>query len=51
MDRFVQVDQANEFMRKNKICHLIVTEAEKIIGILSIRDLIAYYAQSFRMTE
>jgi CBS domain-containing protein len=51
MDRFLPIDQANEFMRKNKIRHLVVTESEKIVGVISVRDLVAYYAQSFRMTE
>lgn len=51
MDRYIPIDQANEFMRKNKIRHLVVTEADQIVGVISVRDLVAYYAQSFRMTE
>jgi len=52
MDRFLPVEEANKFMHKNKIRHLAVTEDEKIVGMLSIRDLVAYYAKSsFKMQE
>ena len=51
MDRYYPVDQANEFMRKNKIRHLAVTEEDKIIGMLSISNLVAYFSKSFRMQE
>jgi len=52
MDRFLPVEEANKFMHKNKIRHLAITEEEKIVGMLSVRDLVAYYAKSsFKMQE
>ncbi len=52
MDRFLPIEEANEFMHKNKIRHLAVTEEDNIIGILSIKDLVNYYAKaSFRVEE
>ncbi len=51
MDRYLPVDEANEFMRKNKIRHLAVTEEDKIVGLLSVSNLVAYFSKSFRMQE
>lgn len=51
MDRFLPVEEANQFMLKNKIRHLAVTEEDKIVGLLSVKDLVSYFAQSFRMQE
>ena len=52
MDRFLPVEEANKYMHKNKIRHLAVTENGKIVGMLSIKDLVAYYAKSsFKMQE
>ncbi len=51
MDRYLPVDQANEFMHKNKIRHLAITEEDKIVGMLSVKNLVIYYAQTFRMQE
>ena len=51
MDRFLPVEEANRFMHKNKIRHLVVTEEDKIVGLLSIKDLVSYFAQDFRMQE
>lgn len=51
MDRYLPVEQANEFMYENKIRHLAVTEEDEIVGILSVKDLVGYYAKSFRMAE
>jgi signal-transduction protein with cAMP-binding, CBS, and nucleotidyltransferase domain len=52
MDRFLPVEEANHFMHENKIRHLAVTEDDKIVGMLSIKDLVAYYAKSsFKMQE
>ena len=52
MDRFFPVEEASQFMHSNKIRHLPVTEDEKIVGILSVKDLVAYYAKSsFKMQE
>ena len=44
LDGFVPVETANKFMAQNKIRHLAVTEEEKIVGMLSVRDLVAFYA-------
>lgn len=51
MDRFLPMDEANKYMHKNKIRHLAVTEEEQIVGMLSVKDLVSYYAKSFRMEE
>ncbi len=51
MDQYLPMDQANQFMYENKIRHLIVTEEEKVVGVLSVKDLVSYYAKSFRMQE
>lgn len=52
IDRFLPVEEANQYMHENKIRHLGVTEDEKIVGMLSIKDLVAYYAKSsFKMQE
>ena len=51
MDRYLPVEEANRFMRKNKIRHLGVTEEDKILGILSVKDLVDYFAKDFRMQE
>lgn len=52
MDRFLPVEEANLFMHKNKIRHLAITEDEKVVGMLSVKDLVAYYAKSsFKMQE
>jgi signal-transduction protein with cAMP-binding, CBS, and nucleotidyltransferase domain len=46
IDRFLPVEEANLYMYKNKIRHLAVTEEDKIVGMLSVKDLVAYYAKS-----
>lgn len=51
MDRYLPVEEANQFMQKNKIRHLAVTEEDKIIGLLSVSNLVAFYSKSFRMDE
>ena len=51
MDRYMPIEEANIFMHKNKIRHLAVTEDNKIVGILSVKDLVAYYSRDFRMQE
>lgn len=51
MDRYYPVEEANEFMRKNKIRHLAVTEENKIVGLISVSNLVAYFSKSFRMQE
>jgi signal-transduction protein with cAMP-binding, CBS, and nucleotidyltransferase domain len=51
MDRYMPIEEANIYMHKNKIRHLAVTDDNKIVGILSIKDLVAYYSRDFRMQE
>ncbi|MFQ5450617.1 MAG: cyclic nucleotide-binding/CBS domain-containing protein [Nitrospinaceae bacterium] len=52
IDRFLPVDEANKYMSKNKIRHLAVTEEDQIVGMISVKDLVGYYARStFRMEE
>lgn len=51
MDRYMPIEEANQFMHKNKIRHLAVTDEDKIVGIISIKDLVAYYSKDFRMQE
>ena len=51
MDRFLPIEEANQFMHDQKIRHLAVTEEDKIVGILSVKDLVSYYSRDFRMQE
>ncbi len=51
MDRYLPVEEANKLMYEKKIRHLAVTEEDKIVGILSMKDLVAYYSKNFRMQE
>jgi signal-transduction protein with cAMP-binding, CBS, and nucleotidyltransferase domain len=51
MDRYLPIEEANRFMHKNKIRHLGVTEEDKIVGIISVKDLVAYFSKDFRMQE
>ena len=52
MDRYATIEEANAFMRKHKIGHLGVTDDDKIVGILSISNLLSYFTQRvFRMSE
>jgi signal-transduction protein with cAMP-binding, CBS, and nucleotidyltransferase domain len=51
LDCYLPIDEANRFMHKNKIRHLGVTEDDKIVGILSVKDLVAYFSKDFRMQE
>jgi CBS domain-containing protein len=38
------VKEANQFMAKHKIRHLAITVEGKIARILSVKDLVAFYA-------
>jgi signal-transduction protein with cAMP-binding, CBS, and nucleotidyltransferase domain len=44
IDGHLPVNEANAFMAKNKIRHLAVSENEKIVGMISIKDLVAFYS-------
>jgi signal-transduction protein with cAMP-binding, CBS, and nucleotidyltransferase domain len=51
LDCYLPIEEANRFMYKNKIRHLAVTEEDKIVDILSVKDLVAYFSKNFRMQE
>jgi len=51
MDRFFPIEEAEEFMKKNKVRHLMVTEGDEIVGVLSVKDLVSCYSKAFKMTE
>jgi signal-transduction protein with cAMP-binding, CBS, and nucleotidyltransferase domain len=38
------VTEANQFMADKKIRHLAVTDAGKIVGMLSVKDLVSFFA-------
>ncbi len=40
------IADANRFMAKNKIRHLAVTLEDKVVGLLSLKNLVKYYAYS-----
>ncbi len=45
------VEEARALMKSKGIRHLAVTEEGKIVGIISLGDLIRYYASNFKMSE
>lgn len=51
MDRYVPVEEAEEFMKKHKIRHLAVTEEDEVVGMLSVTNLVSCYSKAFKMTE
>ncbi|QPJ64355.1 MAG: CBS domain-containing protein [Candidatus Nitrohelix vancouverensis] len=51
IDKYLPVEMANEMMIKKKIRHLVVTEENKVVGMLSVKDLVIFYAKDFRMQE
>ena len=44
MDAAARVEDANIFMASHKVRHLGVTRDEKIVGILSVKDLVSFFA-------
>ena len=40
-------EEANTIMSENAIRHLAVTDQEKIVGLLSVRDLLIYFKNQF----
>jgi CBS domain-containing protein len=44
LDSDQPVTEANQFMAKHRIRHLAVTVEGKIEGIISVKDLVAFYA-------
>ena len=51
MESCTPVEDAENFMARNKVRHIGVTEADRIVGMLSVKDLVSCYSRSFRMTE
>jgi signal-transduction protein with cAMP-binding, CBS, and nucleotidyltransferase domain len=45
------VEEARALMKAKGIRHLAVTEEGKIVGLISLGDLIRYYAANFKMSE
>jgi len=43
LDRKMAPHYARDLMANRKIRHLGITEEDKIVGILSVRDLLAYF--------
>jgi len=41
------VTEAREIMKANRVRHLVVKEKNKIVGIITLSDLIRYYADFF----
>jgi signal-transduction protein with cAMP-binding, CBS, and nucleotidyltransferase domain len=41
LDQYIQLSEANEFMLRKKIKHLIVTQGKKILGILTTKDMVS----------
>ena len=44
MDCLEHVGKANQLMAQKKIRHLGVTKNDEIIGVLSVKDLVSFYA-------
>ncbi len=40
MDHYLSRSNANEFMLRNKIQHLLVTEFGKVAGMLTLKDMV-----------
>lgn len=51
MDKYMPVEEANRFMKNNKIRHLPITDDGKIVGMLSIKDLVSYFSRDFQVRE
>jgi signal-transduction protein with cAMP-binding, CBS, and nucleotidyltransferase domain len=51
MDRYMPIEEAEGYMKSKMIRHLAVTEGDKIVGMLSLKDLVACYAKSYRTIE
>lgn len=41
MDHYYPPKQANEFMQKKRIKHLVITDSGKAVGILTLRDMVS----------
>jgi signal-transduction protein with cAMP-binding, CBS, and nucleotidyltransferase domain len=45
IDRYLPIEEADEMMQERDVRHLAVTEEEKIVGVLSVKDLILFRAK------
>jgi CBS domain-containing protein len=44
LDCHLAVTRANAYMAEKKVRHLVITDNEKIVGIISVRDLVSFFA-------
>ena len=44
LDCHLPITKANSFMAEKKVRHLAITDKDKIVGMLSVKDLVAFYA-------
>ncbi len=44
LDCHLPVTKANSFMAEKKIRHLAVSDNDKIVGMISVKDLVAFFA-------
>jgi CBS domain-containing protein len=44
LDCHQPLTEANAFMAKKKVRHLPITENDKIVGMISVKDLVAFFA-------
>ena len=51
IEGYKTVEEAHGLMKTKGIRHLPVTEEGKIVGMLSLSDLVRYYASGFQTTE
>ena len=51
IDRYLPIEEANRFMRKNKIRYLGVSEEYKIVNILSMKGFVTYFSKDFGLQE
>jgi len=41
MDQYIQRREANDYMLRNHIKHLVVTQGKKVLGILTTQDMVS----------
>lgn len=51
IDAHSDVEEANRIMREKEVRHLVVTDEGKVAGVISLRDIVQYFAQFFRTAE
>jgi CBS domain-containing protein len=51
IDRNESLSKATELIEEKKIRHIAVTEEDKIVGMLSVKDLQSYYLQLHEKTN